>query len=362
MTDGLQAELEAVLADLHASGREPGAAACVVRPDGTAAEAMAGDRGDGTPWTADTLVMTYSCAKPLAALTVLDAVATGALALDQPVADVWRAYAVHGKQDTTVRQVLSHQAGLAVFPEAAAGIAYDDRDALAALLADAEPAHEPGTAVAEHALTYGHLCDELVRRATGRPLDERFAAIAAEHGWDLHLSVPGSELGRVADVVAVADTWPHGYLEDPRWGPAIGRPPGLLDTEVLNSERWRRTSFPAISLHASARGLARFYADLTSDGPVARLLGHDLHREYLTPQRTAIDGILDREVAWTLGFQVDELPGGRREVGMGGAGGSSAWVALRPDGTADYAAAYVTRGLGGHDRGEQVWQLLEPDA
>lgn len=355
-------QLAAVLNRLHASGREPGAAACVISPDGSTAEATTGDRGDGTPWTSDTLVMTYSCAKPLAALTVLEAVAGGALGLDQPVSDLWPAYAAHGKQVTTVRHVLSHQAGLAAFPEAAADIAYDDRDALVALLADAAPAHEPGTAVAEHALTYGHLCDELVRRATGQPLDQRFAGIAERHGWDLHLSVPAGELGRVADVVPVADTWPDAYLDDPRWGPAIGRPPGLLDPEVINSAPWRRTCFAAISLHASARGLARFYADLAAEGPVARLLGPDLHREYLATQRTGLDGVLGREVAWTLGFQVDALPEGRHEVGMGGAGGSSGWVALAADGTVDYAAAYVTRGLGGHDRGEEVWRLLEPDA
>lgn len=359
----MQAELEAVLADLHASGREPGAAACVIWPDGTTAEAVAGDRGDGTPWAPDTLVMTYSCAKPLAALTVLEAVAAGALRLDQPVADVWPEYGVHGKEHTTVRHVLSHQAGLPTFPEAAAEVACDDREALVAMLAGAEPAHEPGTAVAEHALTYGHLCDELVRRATGQPLDERFAAIAAARGWDLYLSVPTRELDRVADVVAASRAWPDDYLEDPRWAPAIGRPPGLLEPEVINSERWRRTCFAAVSLHASARGLARFYADVAApDGRVAELLGPELHAEYLRPQRTGPDGVLGREVAWTLGFQVDELPGGRRETGMGGAGGSSGWVALEPDGSMGYAAAYVTRGLGGHDRGEEVWQLLEPDA
>lgn len=355
--------LEQVLAHLHAEAREPGAAACVVRADGTVVEAMAGDLGDGSPWTPDTLVMTYSCAKPLAALTVLEAVAAGSLGLDQRVAELWPEYGAHGKEATTVRHVLSHQAGLPVFPEAAAGIWYDDRDALTELLAGAVPAHEPGTAVAEHALTYGHLCDELVRRATGEPLDVRFARIAGDHGWDLHLSVPGGEHHRVADVVPVVEDWPRRYLDDPRWGPAIGRPAGLLDPEVINSRRWRRTCFAAISLHASARGLARFYAAaVPTDGPVAALLGRELHADYLRPQRTGVDGVLGREVAWTLGFQVDPLPGGRREIGMGGAGGSSAWAAVTRAGELDYAAAYVTRGLGDHDRGEQVWELLEPEA
>jgi CubicO group peptidase (beta-lactamase class C family) len=98
---------------------DPGAAACVVRGGEVVDEAVTGTLDGARPWTADTLVMTYSTAKPFAALTVLTAVAEGALGLDQPVADLWPAYAVHGKQATTVRQVLAHQAGLPAFPEEA---------------------------------------------------------------------------------------------------------------------------------------------------------------------------------------------------------------------------------------------------
>ncbi|MGZ8596558.1 MAG: serine hydrolase, partial [Actinomycetota bacterium] len=205
-------------------------------------------------------------------------------------------------------------------------------------------------AVAEHALTYGHLCDGLVRRATGEDLADRFAGIAAAHGWDLHLRVRPEDLGRVADVVAVGEDWPRGYLADPRWGPALGRPPGLLDPDVINGERFRRGSFPAIALHASARGLARFYDDMVAaDGPVADLLGPRLHAAYLSAQRSGHDRVLDREVSWTLGFQVDE-----DSLGMGGAGGCSAWWSF----AGGDAAAYVTRGLGDQDRGDEIWNAL----
>jgi CubicO group peptidase (beta-lactamase class C family) len=328
---------------------EPGAAACVVRGGEVAVEAVTGTLDGTSPWTTDTLVMTYSCAKPFAALTVLTAVADGALGLDQPVADLWPAYAAHGKQATTVRHVLAHQAGLPAFPEAAADVAFDDREALVELLADASPAHAPGTACAEHALTYGHLCDQLVRLATGDDLADRFARIAAGQGWDLHLRVAPADMHRVADPVAVEPDWPSRYTDDPRWGPAMTRPAGLLDPAVLGSERWRTTSFPAIGLHASARGLATFYGHLV-DGTVADLLGAELHAEYVGPQVTGHDLLLDREVTWTLGFQVDEL-----DIGMGGAGGSSAWWSF----TGQYAAAYVSRGLGTHDRSDAVYDLLE---
>lgn len=330
---------------------DPGGAACVVRAGVVEDEGLTGTVDGERPWTTDTLVMTYSVAKPFAALTVLTVVADGALALDQPVADVWPAYAAHGKGGTTVRHVLAHQAGLPSFPEGAADVAYDDRETLVALLADATPVHEPGTACAEHALTYGHLCDQLVRASTGEDLAERFGRLAATHQWDVHLRVAPADLGRVADLVADEPGWPARYTEDPRWGPAMTRPRGLLDPVELSSERWRTTSFPAIGMHASARGLARFYGDLlATDGPVAQLLGADLHHDYLAPQVTGTDLLLDREVTWTLGFQRDDA-----DIGMGGAGGCSAWCSF----TGQYAAAYVTRGLGTHDRGDAVYDLLE---
>ena len=327
---------------------DPGAAACVIR-DGVAEDAVTGTLDGERPWTVDTLVMTYSCAKPLAALAVLTAVRDGALGLDQRVADLWPEYAAAGKGATTVRHVLTHQAGLPAFPEAAAEIEFDDRESLVALLAEAAPLHEPGTACAEHALTYGHLCDQLLRLATGEDLASRFASVAAEHGWDLHLRVRDADLDRVADPVALAADWPAAYRDDPRWGPAMTRPPGLLDPAVLGSERWRRTPFPAVNLHASARGLATFYADLMN-GTVERLLGAQLHAEYVGPQVSGHDLLLDRQVTWTLGFQVDE-----EDIGMGGAGGCSAWWSFG----GGLAAAFVSRGLGGHERSDAVWDLLD---
>ncbi len=331
-----------------AAGREAGAAVCVIRSGEFVVDHVAGTRDGVEPWTPDTLVMTYSVAKPFAALVVLDVVASGALELDQSVADVWPEYAAHGKGTTTVRQVLHHSAGLPRFPAAAADLAYDDLEGLTATLASAEPAFEPGSAVAEHALTYGHLCDALVRRAAGDDLADRFARIAADHGWDLHLRVSPADLDRCADVVAL-DGWPDEYVSDPRWGPALSVPTGLMEPEVINAKRFRRCSFPAIAMHASARGLARFYADLTGpDGAVANRLGPDLHAAYIGPQASGVDLVIGHQVTWTLGFQVDD-----EDLGMGGAGGCAAWWSLI-DGS---AVGVVTRGLGS-TVADAVWDAL----
>jgi CubicO group peptidase (beta-lactamase class C family) len=344
----------AVLDRLVAEGREPGGAVAVVRDGVVEVDHAAGTRDGVAPWTSDTLVMTFSVAKPFAALAFLDAVAEGHLVLDQPVASVWPEYGAAGKESTTMRHLLSHRAGLPAFPEAAADIEYDDREALVGLLAAATPVHPPGAGIAEHALTYGHLLDEVLRRATGESLDERFARIAAAAGWDLYLRVRDSDLPRVATMVEATERWRSDYLEDPRWGPALGRPVGLLDPGVLNDEGFRRTPFPAVALHATALALATFYDDVVRpDGLVAGRLGPEVWRAYVEPAASGHDLVLDRDVTWTLGFQLSEEDG-RVELGMGGAGGCSAWS----EPAAGIGAAFVTRGLGSHDRGEAVWQAV----
>jgi hypothetical protein len=86
---------------------------------------------------------------------------------------------------------------------------------------------------------------------------------------------------------------------------------------------------------------------------VAGRHGHDLWRSYVEPAASGHDLVLDRTVTCTLGFQLNE-ENGRVELGMGGAGGCSAWA----EPAADYGAAYVTRGLDGHDRGDAVWEAV----
>lgn len=347
-------EVAAVLDGLVASGDEPGGAVSVVRDGVVVVDHGVGTRDGTVPWTSDTLVMTFSVAKPFAALAFLDAVADGLLGLDQLVTSVWPSYGQAGKSDTTMRHLLSHQAGLPAFPEQALTVEYDDRERLVGLLATAAPIHRPGAGVAEHALTYGHLLDEVLRRAVGEPLAERFARIAAAAGWDLHLRVDPRDLARVATLVEPTGRWRSGYLEDPRWGPALGRPSGLLELEVLNSERFRRTPFPAVTLHARSVSLASFYDDvIRPEGLVAARLGHDLWRAYVEPAASGHDLVLDHPVTWTLGFQVDDA-NGRVDVGMGGAGGCTAWA----EPAAGYGAAYLTRGLGGHHRADLMWEAV----
>ena len=168
------------------AGLEVGAAVAVVRDGVVEIDHCVGTTDGSDAWRSDTLVMTFSVAKPFAALAFLDAVAEGQVSLDQPVATVWPEFARHGKEATTMRHLSSHQAGLPMFPPGAADVRLPTTErALIALLADSAPLPPPWRGSRESMpLTYGHLLDAVLRRASGASRSQsRFARVAGAAGW-----------------------------------------------------------------------------------------------------------------------------------------------------------------------------------
>jgi CubicO group peptidase (beta-lactamase class C family) len=308
------------------------------------------------PWTADTLAHTYSVSKPFAALTALVAVAAGKLTLDDPVAGVWPEYAGGGKETTTLRHILTHRAGVPAFGPTATTIDPLDDAALRKVLASAPAESAPGTAIAEHALTYGHLIDGVLRAATGSSLGELYAGtVRPALGIDAWFGVPDVALRRVAQIEHALPGGAEQFVTDaaPAYKRVLATPAGTLDPALLNSTAWRQAVFGAINLHASARGLAQFYASLTStDGPVHRLLGPELQKEYLDSQACGLDGTVGISLNWTLGFlRTDAF------IGLGGLGGSAAYWSLRHN----HAVGYVTRRLQDHSRLGEIAAILDDD-
>ena len=118
------------------------------------------------PWSEDTLVQPYSVTKPFVAACALHLADAGQLDLDAPMQRYWPEF----RAPATVRQVLSHQAGVVALDQPAPTAAFLDWTWLCRLLAAQEPSWPPGTAHGESALFYGHLVGELVRRVDGRTL------------------------------------------------------------------------------------------------------------------------------------------------------------------------------------------------
>lgn len=333
--------------------REVGAALSVWREGKPLIDVCGGwsDLARTRPWRANTLVMTYSTGKPLAAIAALRAVQQGFLTLDAPVAAWWPEYATHGKAATTLRQMLSHTAGLPAFSRLARALAPGDTAALVQDLVAATPRWAPGSTLAEHALTYGHLIEGALRAVEASDTRASVADFAQRLGVEFWFGVSTEDLERVADMEIIDDAWVRPYLERPLASEALTNPAGLLDPGVLNSEAMRQASFPAIGLFTNARSLAKFYDDLPRrDGVLAQHLGPELHGEIQRAQATGFDGFVGSEVAWSCGLRVD---GG--EFGMGGLGGSCAWYS--PE--LNYSFAYVTRGLGTFDRVDVLADAVE---
>jgi CubicO group peptidase (beta-lactamase class C family) len=281
------------------------------------------------PWDADTLVNVYSVGKPVIALAVLLLVERGLVALDDPMARHWPSF----QTKASVRQVLTHTAALPAFPVPRDASAWGQWDVLCADLAAATPEWEPGTVAAEHALTYGHLLGELVRRVDGRA-PARFVAeeIAGPFGLDFGFGLGAADRARCAELEYDAPDWPARMLGEPDsvHARAVANPPGARDLAVVNGELWRSASVPAVNLHATAMSVARFYAALL-DGRLPGAL-------MATAEFSGMDLFVGSEVVWGLGVQIE--PDG--SWGMGGLGGNAGWA----DPGRGLAIAYVTRRLG----------------
>jgi CubicO group peptidase (beta-lactamase class C family) len=90
--------------------------------------------------------------------------------LDDPVATYWPAYASRGKGDITIGHVLTHRAGVPF----ASGSEFGDAltmtrwDTAVRQAQGARPRWPYGQVVAYHAMTYGFILGEVIRRVTGR--------------------------------------------------------------------------------------------------------------------------------------------------------------------------------------------------
>ncbi|MFG3442378.1 serine hydrolase domain-containing protein [Nonomuraea sp. NPDC047897] len=161
------------------------------------------DRHTGRPWRRDTPVFAYSCTKAITATVLLQLAERGLVDVGAPVAEVWPEFAAAGKAAVTVRQLLTHEAGLPVLEEPVPVEEFGDHPAIAARLARQRPLWEPGSAHGYHALTYGFLVGEVVRRVTGKSVGELVAAeIAGPLGLDLWLGAPDAVISRAARITA----------------------------------------------------------------------------------------------------------------------------------------------------------------
>jgi CubicO group peptidase (beta-lactamase class C family) len=327
------------------------------------------DASTGRPWDRDTLQLVFSTTKGMTAICVAKLVAEGLLDYDAPVATYWPEFAANGKGEITLGQLMSHQAGI---PYVDAPLTRDEvlavQPAVDALAAQA-PYWEPGTAHGYHAVTYGWLAGEVVRRVDGRRLGRYFAEeLAAPLGLETWIGLPEALEPRVSrlESVAVPDDPGVRALMAQFLGPTTPLYRALTMSGALggfdvdapaeadnpyNSPEVHASEIPAANGITTARSLAKLYAATVSEVDGIRVLDPAIVESARTERVHAPDRVLIVPTRFGAGFMLDStinplLSG--VSFGHPGAGGSLGYA----DPEARVGYGYVMNRMGGAITGD----------
>ncbi len=221
------------------------------------------DRAKTHEWDSETIVPVYSTTKPIAAITLASIIAALPAGYETLVADVWSEFGVSGKDQITIAQMLSHQAGLPGFIQPVDPGLWLDPPACAAALAKLEPMWPPGRAHGYHPLSWGYLIGELVRRIDGRSLGTILREdIAGPAGIDFQIGTPEKDHARTADIMRPRALAELGEIND------ATRAAFLTKWSAPNrgGAIWREIEIPSANGHGSAKAAAQMYGILANRG------------------------------------------------------------------------------------------------
>jgi CubicO group peptidase (beta-lactamase class C family) len=294
------------------------------------------DAERSTPWGRDTIVNVWSTTKTMTALAALVLVDRGELDVDAPVSRYWPEFAQNGKESALVRHLMSHTSGVSGWAQPVVQEDLYDWDRSTSMLAAQAPWWEPGTASGYHAINFGHLIGEVVRRITGRSLGTFFAdEIAGPLGADFHIGLGPEHDHRVSPVIPppplpfdLGSLDPNSPMVKTFTGPPV-------DANHANTEPWRRAEIGAANGHGNARSVARIQAVVANGGTLdgVQLLSPATIERIFEVQADGTDLVLGVPLTFGVGYGLPQpetlpyLPDGRLCF-WGGWGGSMIIVDL----------------------------------
>ena len=278
------------------------------------------------PWERNTIASVASTTKGMVAVCAHRLVERGLLDLDAPVARYWPEFAQAGKAQLPVRWLLSHRAGLPAVRQDMPLETLYDWPAYPTALAATEPWWEPGTQHGYHALTFGYLVGEVIRRISGKSVGQFLREeITGPLATDFFLGVPASEDHRAAEILPEPPPLPGDTTlwdiirRDPKSmaGRAFLNPP--RGAAVTGSRAWRAAEIPAANGHTTARALARIYGTLAHGGTLDGV--HLLHpatiNAAIVEQSCGPDALLSFPTRFGLGFMLTQpMPPGDPRPGI----------------------------------------------
>ncbi|MGW7414561.1 serine hydrolase domain-containing protein [Streptomyces sp. NPDC054863] len=352
---------------------EVGAALAVTHNGETVVDLWGGHADDAAtrPWKRDTLVNVCSTSKGMTALCAHLLADRGELDLGAPVSRYWPEFAQAGKASVPVRWLLPHRAGLLGPQEPLTIDDVYDWEKTCAALAATTPWWEPGTAQGYHAISFGFLVGEVVRRITGLSLGTFLRKEITEPlGADLYIGTPAQEHTRCADTIGPQG---HGNLTSAFTSPVGGPVRSLNDHPLapmalamghlpvgdVNSARCRSAEIPAGNGNATARGLATVYRTLANGelvGPASLAAMREQQSRPGEPDRVLSPALGNLPNSWASGFMLNTsgyFGPNHASFGHGGAGGSLAFA--DPENRLSYA--YTMNKFGGSTTGDDPRSL-----
>lgn len=319
---------------------EVGACIAVVQDGRSVVDLWGGHVDDARtrPWQQDTLTNVFSVTKGVVSLCLAMLLDRGQLDPDAYVTDVWPEFAAEGKGETRVRDLLSHRGGLPALRTKQPVDSHVDWAHMTAALAAERPWWEPGRRFGYHAITWGWLAGELLRRIDGRmPGVFLREELALPLGLDLHLGTPVELDARIASIAhgsaAVAPRVLAYWACTPWWMPMrIGVFVNSPHVEAkVDTRAWRAAEIPAANLHANARSLACLYGAVArgATGRGDAIVRPDALARATRLEVDARDLVFGFHNQMGLGFMLDggglDLHSGGQAFGHTGAGGAFAF-------------------------------------
>jgi CubicO group peptidase (beta-lactamase class C family) len=350
-------------AENFALRNELGAACCMYYQGEKVVDLWGGvrNKANGESWEEDTMVFVASTTKGLAGLAMALAHSRGLFDYEERVSKYWPEFAQQGKEKVTVRQLLSHQAGLLALDAPVDRSVVADFDRLAVALAQQKPVWEPGTRQAYHAISLGFYESELLRRVDPRhrSLGQFFQdEIASPLGLDFYIrlpeDIPNSRLATIQrdnpltmifhpNPFVLAFLNPFTLTHRAFWkNPGVAIP---FDPPHIYS---RNLEVPSQGGVGTARAIAKAYSVFATGGKELGLRQETLQAlmaSAVPPQHGFYDECMKREERLSLGFTKPSptfpygYPGA---FGTPGSGGSLGFA----DPQAGVGYAYVTNLLG----------------
>lgn len=240
------------------------------------------DKNKTTAWEENTVCILFSTTKGLSSLAFLKAIDYGWIDIDAPIAQYWSEFAQNGKENITVRQLLSHQAGLCATDTFITKEILKNEKKLSQILARQKPLWTPGDYQGYHAWTIAMYQNEILYRVDPkqRHIHQFFdEEVAKPLGLDIHIGLPRYyNAAKIAELIplnlaslfqgtasflpllSMKDMAKHGFL----FGKSLINLPFAVNIRSLNTPSFRTVPLGSGNGYSSALSLAKLYGDIAS--------------------------------------------------------------------------------------------------